>query len=93
MRGLNTSAGAMGAADRIYTGNVAAWKKFAATLKLKMAMLLADTDPSTASKKVQEAVATGVFTANTDNATLTYDKSPTGNTNPIWQAAINKWPS
>jgi hypothetical protein len=87
--GLNVSAGAMGAADRVYTGNVASWKKFAATLKLKMAMLLADTDPTTAGKKVQEAVATGVFTSNTDNATLTYDKSPTGNTNPIWQAAIN----
>jgi hypothetical protein len=87
--GLDPSSPAMGTADQIYKGNVAAWKKFAATLKLKMAMLLADTDPATASKKVQEAIATGVFTSNADNASFTYQASPTGNTNPIWQAAIN----
>ncbi|HVS95153.1 MAG TPA: SusD/RagB family nutrient-binding outer membrane lipoprotein [Puia sp.] len=84
-----TTSASMGAADQVYKGNIAKWKKFAATLKLKMAMLLADTDPSTAGKKVQEAVATGVFTANTDNAQVTYQSSPTGNTNPIWQAVIN----
>jgi hypothetical protein len=87
--GLNTSAAAMGSADQVYKGDPAAWKKFAATLKLKMAMLLADTDPTTASKKVQEAVASGVFTSNADNALFVYQSSPTGNTNPIWQAAIN----
>jgi len=87
--GLNTAAGAMGNADQIYKGNVTKWKKFAATLKLKMAMLLADTDPGTAGKKAQEAVTAGVFTANADNALLTYMASPTGNTNPIWQALVN----
>ena len=87
--GLNTGATAMGSSDQIYKGNPAAWKKFAATLKLKMAMILADTDPATAGKKAQEAVATGVFTSNADNAAFVYQSSPTGNTNPIWQAAIN----
>jgi len=86
---INTGATAMGAADQLYRGDPAAWKKFAATLKLKMAMLLADVDASTAGTKVQEAVATGVFTSNTDNALFTYQSSPTGNTNPIWQAAVN----
>jgi hypothetical protein len=86
---LNTGAAAMGAADQVYGGNIASWKKFAATLKLKMAMLLADTDPSTAGTKVQEAVATGVFASNADNAQIAYMSSPTGNTNPIWQAVIN----
>src|SRR6185437_10397101 len=87
--GLSTASAAMGNSDQIYKGDPAKWKKFAATLKLKMAMLLADTDPSTAGKKVQEAVATGVFTSNNDNAKIVYQSSPTGNTNPIWQAAIN----
>ena len=84
--GLDPNSSAMGGADHVYSGNAAAWKKFAATLKLKMAMLLADTDPATASKKVLEAVATGVFTSNADNATFAYQGAPTGNTNPIWQA-------
>jgi hypothetical protein len=87
--GLDVSSGAMGAADQVYLGNVASWKKFAATLKLKMAMVLADSDPTTAAQKVQEAVTAGVFTSNADNALLAYQTAPTGNTNPIWQAAIN----
>lgn len=87
--GLDLSSTAMGASDQIYNGDPASWKKFAATLKLKLAMVLADIDPSTASKKAAEAVNTGVFTSNSDNATFTYDASSVGNSNPIWQAAIN----
>lgn len=86
---IDTSAAAMGKEDVIYNGKASAWKKFAATLKLKMAMLLADTDPSTAGKKVQEAVAAGVFTSNADDAKFPYDGSNVTNSNPIWQAAIN----
>jgi len=87
--GINTGVGAMGSSDQVYKGNTTAWKKFAATLKLKMAMTLADIDPSTASKKVQEAVSSGVFASNSDNARFVYQTSPTGNTNPVWQAVIN----
>jgi hypothetical protein len=87
--GMNTSGNSMGAVDQLYGGKMPAWKKFAATLKLKMAMLLADSDPATASKKVQEAIATGVFTSNADNAIFKYFASPTSSTNPIWQALVN----
>jgi hypothetical protein len=87
--GLNTTGVSLGSSDQIYKGNVAKWLKFAATLKLKMAMTIADVDPATASKKVQEAVATGVFASNSDNATMTYDASAVGNSNPIWQALVN----
>ncbi|MDQ2720129.1 MAG: SusD/RagB family nutrient-binding outer membrane lipoprotein [Bacteroidota bacterium] len=87
--GLNVTGTSLGSADQIYKGNVAAWLKFAATLKLKMAMLIADVDAATASKKVMEAVATGVFTSNADNASMTYDPSAVGNSNPIWQALVN----
>jgi Starch-binding associating with outer membrane len=87
--GLNTSSPAIGASDEIYQGSVGAWKKFAATLELKMAMLLADSDPTTAASKVQAAFSAGVFTSNADNAKINYQTSPTGNTNPIWQAVIN----
>lgn len=86
---INTGTTAMGAEDVIYKGSPAAWKKFAATLKLKMAMVLADIDPATAGTKVQEAVATGVFTSNSDNALFPYDGSSVSNSNPIWQAAVN----
>jgi len=87
--GLDASSAAMGASDQVYKGDPTAWKKFAATLKLKLAMMLADVDATTASQKAVEAVGTGVFTSNSDNAIFTYDASSVGNSNPIWQAAIN----
>jgi hypothetical protein len=86
--GLNTSAASLGSADLIYGGDAAQWKKFAATLKLKMAIRLTTEDPSTASSKITEAVATGVFTSNSDNATLPYDPSSPSNSNPLWQALV-----
>jgi len=87
----NLTAGsiAMGASDQIYQGKVANWIKFAATLKLKMALLIADVDPATAGKKVAEAVATGVFSSNSDNALLKYDPSSTTTSNPLWQALVH----
>lgn len=87
--GLNVNAGSLGTSDQIYKGDVGKWKKFAATLKLKLALLIADVDAPAAAKKVQEAVATGVFSSNVDNATLAYDPSAVTNSNPIWQDLVN----
>lgn len=80
---LNTSAAGFGGADLIYGGNVAAWKKFANSLKLKMGILIADDDNAKAKTVVESAVAAGVFTSNADNAELVYQGAPP-NTNPIW---------
>jgi hypothetical protein len=85
--GLNAGAASFGADDLIYGGDVTAWLKFANSLKLKMAMLLADTDPSTAAKKVNEALTAGVFASNADNALLRYT-GVTPNANPIWVDVI-----
>jgi len=87
--GLNAGGGSLGSYDKIYGGDPTQWKKFAATLKLKLALIVADVDPSTAATKVQEAVSTGVFSSNSDNALLKYQASPTGNTNPVYQALVS----
>ena len=86
--GLNTATGSFGNYDQFYGGNTTQWKKFAATLKLKLALIIANSDPATASKKVLEAVETGVFQSNTDNALVKYQASPTGNANPVYQALV-----
>jgi len=86
--GLTAGAVSLGSADQIYNGDVSKWKKFAATLKLKLALYIADTDPATAKTKAEEA-ATEVFQSNADNALLIYDASATGNSNPIWQDLVN----
>jgi Starch-binding associating with outer membrane len=90
INGLNPSGGSFGAADNIYQGNVTEWKKFAATLKLKLALVIADVDPSTAGTKVQEAVNAGVFSSNTDNALFVYSAAINANSNPVYQAFISR---
>lgn len=80
---LSSSEGSFGGADIIYGGDVAKWKKFANSFKLKMGMTIADVDNAKAKSTVESAVAAGVFTSNDDNAEFQYLSSPP-NTNPIW---------
>ena len=87
--GLNTAYGSLGSADQIYQGNTTQWKKFAATLKLKLALLIADTDPTTGATKASEAIAAGLLGSNADNALFTYDAGAVVNSNPIWQDLVN----
>ncbi|MGY3053212.1 hypothetical protein ACVWYG_001410 [Pedobacter sp. UYEF25] len=79
---LNPAAGSFSGADIIYGGDVTSWKKFANTLKLKMGITIADSDPTKA-KTVVESAAPNAFTSAADNALFRYQSSPP-NTNPIW---------
>jgi len=72
-----------GSADVLYKGDPAKWKKFAASLQLKMGMTIADSDPALAKTAVEAAIATGVLAGNNDNALFSYLSGPP-NTNPIW---------
>lgn len=80
---INTSGESIGDADLIYGGDMAMWKKFANSLKLKMGMTIADADNAKAKATVESAVASGVFTSNADNAVFLYQTAPP-NTNPVW---------
>lgn len=84
---LDASGSSMTKADLLYGGDIAAWKKFANSLKLKMGMLIADSDPAKAKTVVESAVAGGVFTSNADNAVFHYLTSPPNN-NPVWDDII-----
>jgi Starch-binding associating with outer membrane len=79
---LNTSAESFGSADLLYGGDVSAWKKFANSIKLKMGILIADSDP-VKSKTMIESAAAGAFTSNDDNAVFHFLAAPP-NTNPVW---------
>src|SRR4029078_6765260 len=65
---MSTATGSFGSADIIYGGNVASWKKFANSFKLKMALTIADDDNAKAKTTAEAAVTGGVFTSNNDNA-------------------------
>lgn len=80
---LDASGGSFGSADIVYGGDVALWKKFGNSLKLKMGMTIADADAATAKTVVESAVSSGVFTSNDDNAKFYFLATPP-NTNPVW---------
>lgn len=84
---LDVSGESMGEADVVYSGDVTAWKKFAATFKLKIGMTLADVDPATSKSVVESAIATGIFTSAADNASFKFLSGPP-NTNPVWEDLV-----
>jgi hypothetical protein len=80
---LSTSSESFGSADVIYGGDIASWKRFANSFKVKMGMTIADDDNAKAKTTVESAVAAGIFRSNADNAVFKYLSTPP-NTNPIW---------
>ena len=73
--------------DPIYKGDMGKWKKAAASLKLRMAMRLADSDPALSKQKAEEAITTGVIVMNADNFGIIYEESAP-NTNPLWVSLV-----
>jgi len=86
---LNPSYGSLDVADQMYMGNVAAWAKFANSLRLRMGMLLSDVDPVFAKAAVERSVTdeNGLIASNSDNARLVYMNQPP-NTNPIYDELV-----
>lgn len=80
---LDITYGSYGDADLIYGGDVASWKKFANSLRLKLAINMDDVDHTYATQQALAAVADGVFTSSNDNASLQY-LSTQPNTNPLY---------
>lgn len=68
--------------DNLYFGDLQAWQKFAASLKLRLGIRLADVNPGLASTTVESAYNTGVFSSNSDNASFAY--LGISNPNPVW---------
>jgi hypothetical protein len=57
--------------DAIYRGDVSKWKKFANSLRLRLAMRISDVDPARAKAEAEAAVADGVMATVADDALLT----------------------
>ena len=83
---LDPTAAGLGSADLIYGGNVAKWAKFGNSLKLRMALTVADVDGAKA-KALAEQTVGKVFAANADNATLAFTAA-SPNTNPLFEDLI-----
>lgn len=80
---MDTGKGSFGGSeDLIYAGDVASWKKFGNTLKLRMGITLADSNPGAAKAAVETAFGSGVFSSNADDAGYMYSASAP-NMNPV----------
>lgn len=75
-----------GVADIYYHGDVEAWKTFAYSLKLRMAVTVADSDLPAASWA--ENAAPHTYASNAENTQLVYEEAPLANTNPLYQSLV-----
>jgi hypothetical protein len=66
-----------------YNSDMSKWKKFGASLQLKLGIQLSDVDASLAQSTIANAVNVGVFSSQADNFTLRYTGSEPY-TNPLW---------
>lgn len=78
---INSSAEGYEDGDVLYEGDMEKWVKFGNSLKLKLAMVIADVDAAQA-KTLVEAAAPNVFTSNADNAVFHYLGAQPNN-NPV----------
>lgn len=67
--------------DNIYGGDPIKWKKFANSLRMRVAVRIGNTD------EIASAIAEGVFESNADNASLSYMSSDT-NASPMYKAFL-----
>ncbi len=69
--------------DAVYGGDMAMWKKFANSLKLRIAMRMADVNSSAAQAAASSAISGGVFTSNAESAAFKYTSTAT-TANPLF---------
>lgn len=84
---MSTGSAGLGAADLLYGGDMGAWKKFANSLKLRMAITTADANVAVSKTQAEQAAAAGVFTSNSDQANFNFLSSPP-NADPLWENLI-----
>jgi hypothetical protein len=65
-----------GGGDLLYGSDFEAWRRFANSLRMRLAMRLSEVDPTTAATEFAAAYAAGGFESNADNAMLRYPGSP-----------------
>lgn len=76
----------MGSFDLLYGGDADAWNVVANSLKLRMAIRLADVDAGTAKTMAEQAIP-NVFSSSAQNFSMVYQSS-TPNTNPLWEDLV-----
>ncbi|MBB6331785.1 hypothetical protein HNP24_002735 [Chryseobacterium sediminis] len=72
--------------DLIYKGDMKKWKKLANSIKLRLAMNLADVDPATSKAAAESAIASGVLGSNSDSYSMIFSGGTF--TNPVFDDLV-----
>lgn len=73
--------------DPIYQGNVSKWKMAATSLKLRLAMRIADSNPALSKSNAESAASGLLILDNANNFSIKY-LSSSPNTNPLWVSLV-----
>lgn len=84
---LDDSNNSFSTGDIVYKGDVAKWRLFANSLKVKIGVNLIDTNPALAKTTIESGYNAGVITTNANNASFNY-ASFAPNYNPIYENLI-----
>lgn len=84
---MNSGTGFDVTQDPIYQGDMTKWKKAATSLKLRLAMRIADSNPTLSKQAAQEAANGNLILNNDDNFGIKY-LSSSPNTNPLWVSLV-----
>ncbi|AWO00612.1 SusD/RagB family nutrient-binding outer membrane lipoprotein [Chitinophaga alhagiae] len=86
---IDVSANTFGNYDGIYKGKPDLWKKFANSLRLRIATRVRAKLPQVAETHIQEAIAGGLISSNAENAVLKYEaKAP--NEAPLYRSTVTE---
>lgn len=77
-----TVAGYSNGGDLVYYGDMLKWKKYANSLKLRLAMNLADVNPALSKSAAEAAVAAGVISSDSEAYNFNFDSGTF--TNPVY---------
>ena len=78
-----SAANNVGSYDLIYGGDATKWKKFANSIRLRMAVRISDVDAAKAKTEAAAAISAGVFSSDADAAFLTQGEDKFAQ-NPIY---------
>lgn len=73
--------------DPVYNGNMEKWKMAANSLRLRLALRLADVNPSLSKTTAEAAASSDLILDNSDNFGIQY-LSGAPNTNPVWVSLV-----
>ena len=84
-----TSGSGYTSGDLVFGGDMAKWKAFGNSLRLRLAMRLSEVDAATAQSEAAAAVAAGVMTGTAHSAALNYS-SAAPDQNPMWVGFVER---